>query len=254
MAAATQDYYQILGVKKDASSEEIKRAYRKQAIKNHPDRNKGNKQAEERFKLANEAYQVLSDPKTRALYDKYGSQWRQAEAAQKAGYDPDQMWAGTGGAGAGRRQTGPFPWAGQQGPQDWNVHVNGMEGMDLQDLESLFGGMFGRFRTGAATGACARRARTQPTPAQNIQGQARPDPFRGPARYPPRHRPADPGAVPDLQRHRPDRQKGLRQLSRQRCFAANPPDHRQGASGRSARGQDPSGWPRRSGNRGRSGW
>ena len=66
------DYYQILGVDKNASAEEIKKAYRKLALKYHPDRNKGNKEAEEKFKQINEAYAVLSDKEKREKYDKFG--------------------------------------------------------------------------------------------------------------------------------------------------------------------------------------
>ncbi len=66
------DYYEVLEVDRNASFEEIKKAYRKLALKYHPDRNPGNKEAEEKFKLINEAYQVLSDEEKRALYDRYG--------------------------------------------------------------------------------------------------------------------------------------------------------------------------------------
>ena len=66
------DYYDILGVNRDASSEEIKKAYRKEALKNHPDRNPGDKAAEARFKEAAVAYEVLSDQKKREVYDRYG--------------------------------------------------------------------------------------------------------------------------------------------------------------------------------------
>jgi len=67
-----KDFYQILGIDKNATAEEIKKAYRKQAIKYHPDRNPGDKEAEENFKLAAEAYEVLSDPQKKARYDKFG--------------------------------------------------------------------------------------------------------------------------------------------------------------------------------------
>ncbi len=66
------EYYEILEITKDADSGAIKKAYRKQALKFHPDRNEGDKEAEEKFKLVNEAYQVLSDPQKRSTYDRYG--------------------------------------------------------------------------------------------------------------------------------------------------------------------------------------
>ena len=67
-----QDYYEILGIDKSASATEIKKAYRKMAIKYHPDKNPGDKEAEENFKKAAEAYEVLSDPDKKARYDKFG--------------------------------------------------------------------------------------------------------------------------------------------------------------------------------------
>jgi molecular chaperone DnaJ len=66
------DYYEVLGVSRDASEQELKSAYRKQALKYHPDRNPGDRAAEEKFKTASEAYQVLSDADKRAAYDRYG--------------------------------------------------------------------------------------------------------------------------------------------------------------------------------------
>ncbi len=68
-----RDYYEILGIGRSASDEEIKKAYRALALKYHPDKNKGDEQAESRFKEAAEAYEVLSDPEKRAAYDRYGS-------------------------------------------------------------------------------------------------------------------------------------------------------------------------------------
>lgn len=70
---AQSDYYEVLGLKKGASVDEIKRAYRKLAVKYHPDKNPGDKQAEERFKEINEAYAVLSDPKKKEQFDQFGS-------------------------------------------------------------------------------------------------------------------------------------------------------------------------------------
>ena len=69
---AKRDFYQVLGLERSASADEIKKAYRKMALQYHPDRNPGNKEAEEKFKEAAEAYEVLSDPERRQLYDRYG--------------------------------------------------------------------------------------------------------------------------------------------------------------------------------------
>ena len=69
------DYYQTLGVRRDADQETIKRAFRKLARANHPDTNKGDPEADSRFKAINEAYTVLSDPEKRRKYDRFGKDW-----------------------------------------------------------------------------------------------------------------------------------------------------------------------------------
>ena len=91
MAAEKRDYYEVLGVDKSASEDEIKRAYKKMARKYHPDLNPDNKEAEEKFKEVNEAYEVLSDANKKARYDQFGF----------AGVDPNYgAGAGAGGGAA----------------------------------------------------------------------------------------------------------------------------------------------------------
>src|ERR1700752_5032595 len=103
---AKRDYYEILGVTKGASDEEIKKAYRKLAVKFHPDKNPGDKAAEDRFKELGEAYEALSDPQKRAAYDRCGHAAFQQGGMGGAGgfHDPFDLFRevfGTGGGGAG---------------------------------------------------------------------------------------------------------------------------------------------------------
>jgi len=95
---ASKDYYQILGVNRNASEKEIKQAYRRLARKHHPDLNPGDKSAEARFKEMNAAYEVLSNPEKRKKYDQFGDQWEYAEEFAKAGGQRGVGWdAGKGG-------------------------------------------------------------------------------------------------------------------------------------------------------------
>jgi curved DNA-binding protein len=94
-----KDYYKTLGIDKNASQDEIKKAYRKLAMKYHPDRNEGNKNAEEKFKQVTEANEVLSDPDKRKKYDTLGSNWKQHQS-QGQGFDDFFSSYGRGGGGS----------------------------------------------------------------------------------------------------------------------------------------------------------
>lgn len=98
---ADKDYYEILGVSRDASADEITKAYRRMAMKYHPDRNPGNKEAEEMFKEVGQAYAVLNDPQKKAAYDRYGKAGVDPSAAGAAGAGGFGGFSGFGGAGMG---------------------------------------------------------------------------------------------------------------------------------------------------------
>ncbi|GAA0718854.1 molecular chaperone DnaJ [Clostridium malenominatum] len=114
---AKKDYYEVLGLQKGASEDEIKKAFRKLAIQYHPDKNQGNKEAEEKFKEINEAYQVLSDPQKKAQYDQFGTaDFQGFEGGGFGGFDFSDMggfgdifdsFFGGGFGGGGRRRNGP---------------------------------------------------------------------------------------------------------------------------------------------------
>lgn len=141
--AKTKDYYEVLGLKRDASEDEIKKAYRKLARKFHPDLNPGDKNAEEQFKVLQEAYDVLSNSENRKLYDRYGDDWRAVKAG--AGAPPPPGWEGS-----QRSTRGAGPRAGGVDFNDFDFSRfrsagTGAEGFDI--FEELFGGGRGRSRT-----------------------------------------------------------------------------------------------------------
>ncbi len=105
-----KDYYKTLGVERSASDQEIKKAYRKLAMKYHPDRNQGDKQSEDKFKEINEAYQVLSDPQKRSRYDQLGDSYFRYQQTGGApnGFNWDQWYSGATGASGRRVDMGDF--------------------------------------------------------------------------------------------------------------------------------------------------
>ena len=131
--ANKKDYYEVLGLKKGASENEIKSAFRKMAMKYHPDKNPGDKKAEENFKEVNEAYGILSDPDKKKKYDRFGH----------AGVDPNAGFGGFGGFGGGAGGAGGF-----------------------DDIFDMFGGMFGG---GAGGGFGNQRRRHAPMKGRDLQ-------------------------------------------------------------------------------------
>jgi molecular chaperone DnaJ len=138
--ATKTDYYDILGVTKSATADEIKKAYRKQALEWHPDRHKTDKEAaEKRFKEINEAYQVLSDPQKKAMFDQYGTAGGPTGNPFAGGGNPFQ--GGFGGSG------GPFTYTYTSGGE------NPFGNMDFGDPFDIFESFFG----GGSPFASARR-------------------------------------------------------------------------------------------------
>jgi curved DNA-binding protein len=140
MAVGTKDYYEVLGIGRGATEEQVKAAYRKLARKFHPDLNPGDKAAEDRFKELQEAYDVLSDAEKRGLYDQYGENWR---AVGQGGQAPPPGWEGF--RAGGGPQGGGFDFGGF----DFGGFQRGAGGMDdiFEELFSRAGG--GRRRAGA---------------------------------------------------------------------------------------------------------
>ena len=150
-----QDYYKLLGVEKDATQDAIKKAYRKLAVKYHPDKNPDNKQAEEKFKEINEAYDVLGDPEKRKKYDTLGANWKYADQqGQGGGPGPGFDYSQWANAGGGRQQGSQF--------NTDDVFGDGAGGGFSDFFESFFGG-------GGNAGGGQRRRQQQTYRGQDFQ-------------------------------------------------------------------------------------
>src|SRR6476646_2673890 len=145
--ATKQDYYEILGVKRDAKPEEIKKAYRRLARKYHPDVNPGDKSAEERFKLMSEAHDVLSDPKKRSVYDRFG---------QYSDNLADAAARGAGPSSGGRTAPG-FDFTGF----DWGGGATSPSGGGGTSFKDIFADLFGG-------GATKEKEPPRPQPQRGI--------------------------------------------------------------------------------------
>jgi curved DNA-binding protein len=134
MPVEFKDYYATLGVPRDASEQDIKKAFRKLARQYHPDVAKDKKAAEEKFKEINEAYEVLSDPEKRKKYDRLGARWQ-----EDAGFQPPPGWEGGG-------------WTSPDGAQTQEFHFDGTGFSDF--FEQFFGrgGRYGGFEEGFRAG------------------------------------------------------------------------------------------------------
>ena len=194
-----KDYYQVLGVSKNATQDDIKKAYRKLARKYHPDLNPGDKQAENRFKEINEAQEVLSDPEKRQKYDEYGQYWQQGATQSQqqrtgtaprggvgvdfGGYDFSQygsfddfleeLLGGRSGSGAGRRS--------------YSYSTSGSEGFSQpgQDIEAAialsfseaFNGVQQQFKLGDETIKVRIPPGAKPGSRLRVRGKGQTSPF-----------------------------------------------------------------------------
>jgi len=177
MATQTKDYYGTLGVKKSASADDIRKAFRKLARKYHPDVNPGDKSAEEKFKTLSEANDVLSDPKKRKIYDQLGFYSDNIDPATAEAY---ARGGGQPGADGFDGYPGGVP-GGQPGRKGrafrfWRVrllrHVRGVKGRRTEDAGSSGGGgfrdIFSNIFTGGGRGAAAEEG---PAPGGDLEYQ-----------------------------------------------------------------------------------
>lgn len=147
--AEKRDFYEVLGLKKEASESEIKKAFRKKAMQYHPDKNPGDKKSEEKFKEVNEAYGILSDAEKRDKYDKFGF----------AGVDPNAAYTGSQNQGWAQEHQGGYQ---RQTYGNFNG-ADVFQDISGSEFESLFGNLFG----GGGFGNTQRRA--EPRKGSDLQ-------------------------------------------------------------------------------------
>lgn len=164
-AVGFKDYYATLGVSRQASQEEIKRAYRKLARQYHPDTNPGNKEAEEKFKEIQEAYEVLSNPETRAKYDQLGANWREYERMAQQGGGPFAGWQDLGGV------EGFSDFFRMFFGEDFLRQQRTWEATVPVTLEDLYKGTTKRVRVGAQSLEVALRPGTTPQQRLRLRGK-----------------------------------------------------------------------------------
>ena len=143
-----KDYYETLGIAKTASADEIKKAYRKLAVKYHPDKNPGDKAAEEKFKEVSKAYEVLSDDKKRKQYDQFGPDLFERTGGQGYGAPP--------GGGPGGFSSSNFNFSGFSDPRDIFSQVFGSGGGGFS-FDDLLGGMRNGRGRRRSSGSSARK-------------------------------------------------------------------------------------------------
>ncbi len=200
-----KDYYQVLGINKDASAEEIKKAYRKLARKYHPDLNPGDEKAEARFKEINEAQEILSDPEKRAKYERYGQYWQQAGqgGAPPSGSTGTRVNVDVGGfdfsqygnfddfvndiLGRTASSQGRGSYSYRTSPGGFGGFADGYSDMPTQDSEAAivltfseaFHGTQKQFRIGNETVKVRIPAGAKTGSRLRIKGKGQPSPFSG---------------------------------------------------------------------------
>jgi curved DNA-binding protein len=172
-----KDYYKTLGVTKNATKDDIKKAYRKLARQYHPDMNPGDKKSEDKFKEVNEAYEVLSDQTKREKYDRFGSSWQQYE--RSGGRPEDFDW------GQWTSRQGGQPYTRTVTPEEFQQMFGGMGGNaggfgGFSDFfEALFGNLGGSAGSRTRSGRTSTKAQARGSDAEQVVEVSLEDAYRG---------------------------------------------------------------------------